>query len=60
MKTQTKTLIKNGLIAGIVYAGLMAGYDYFNGDEFKIFKFIFHCIFFGGFMSLIELLRNKK
>ncbi len=28
MTTQTKAIIKSGLISGIVYAGLMVGFDY--------------------------------
>ena len=32
MKTENKIFIKSFLISGLVYAGLMAGFDYSDGD----------------------------
>ena len=63
MTTQTKAIIKSGLISGIVYAGLMAGFDYSDGQDFRIWKFIFHASFFGifmGFMSRYNLRKQAK
>ena len=63
MTTQTKAIIKSGLISGIVYAGLMAGFDYYDGQDFRIWKFIFHASFFGifmGFMSRYNLRKQAK
>ncbi|TXD48492.1 MULTISPECIES: hypothetical protein [unclassified Polaribacter] len=60
MNTQTKAIIKSGLFSGIVYAGLMAGFDYSDGQDFKIWKFIFHASFFGIFMALMTRYNLKK
>ena len=63
MTTQTKAIIKSGLISGIVYAGLMAGFDYSDGQDFRIWKFIFQASFFGifmGFMTRYNLRKQAK
>ena len=60
MNTQTKTLIKSGLFSGLIYAGLMAGFDYSDGQEFKILKFLFNGLFFGLFMALTNRYNTKK
>ncbi|MCI2230532.1 hypothetical protein MC378_15255 [Polaribacter sp. MSW13] len=60
MNTRTKAIIKSGLFSGIVYAGLMAGFDYSDGQDFKIWKFIFHASFFGIFMALMTRYNLKK
>ena len=63
MTTQTKAIIKSGLISGIVYAGLMAGFDYSDGQDFRIWKFIFRASFFGifmGFMTRYNLRKQAK
>jgi len=60
MTTQTKAIIKSGLISGIVYAGLMAGFDYSDGQDFRIWKFIFHASFFGIFMGFITRYNLRK
>ena len=63
MTIQTKAIIKSGLISGIVYAGLMAGFGYFDGQDFRIWKFIFHASFFGismGFFTRYNLKKQAK
>lgn len=63
MKSQTKAIIKSGLISGVVYAVLMAGFDYSDGQDFRIWKFIFHASFFGifvGFMTRYNLKKQAK
>ena len=63
MTTQTKAIIKSGLISGILYAGLTAGFDYSDGQDFRIWKFIFHASFFGifmGFMTRYNLRKQAK
>jgi len=52
MDTLTKITIKAFLISGLIYAGLMAGFDYYNGKEFEILIFLFRFSIFGLFMSL--------
>ena len=60
MTTQTKAIIKSGLISGVIYAGLMAGFDYSDGQDFRIWKFIIHALFFGIFMGFMNIYNQKK
>ena len=60
MNTQTKTIIKSSLLSGIIYAGLMAGFDYSDGQDFRIWRFTFHFLFFGIFMGLMNRYLLKK
>lgn len=60
MTTQTKAIIKSGLISGIVYAGLMAGFDYSDGQDLSIGKFLANFIFFGIFMGWLTYYNIKK
>ncbi len=61
MKTQIKAIIRTGLISGIVYAGIMAAFDYYDGQDFRIWTFVFNTIFFGTLMGLMKRnnLKNK-
>ena len=52
MNKQTKSIIMGGVVGGVVYASMMAGFDYSDGQDFKIWKFIFHTSFFGIFMGI--------
>lgn len=60
MNKITKASIKSGLISGIIYASLMAGFDYSENQNFQISKFLFHAIFFGVLMMLITRYNLKK
>ncbi|AXT20389.1 hypothetical protein D7030_04515 [Flavobacteriaceae bacterium AU392] len=60
MNTQTKSVLKSGLISGIVYAGIMAGFDYLDGQSFRIWRFIFNILFFGILISLMTQYNLKK
>lgn len=60
MNKQTKSIIKSGLFSGIVYAGIMVGFDYSDGQGFKLWKFIFNASFFGIFMALMTRYNLKK
>jgi hypothetical protein len=60
MNPLTKTMIKTFLISGLVYAGLTAGYDYLEGNGFRLSKFVFNASFFGLFSALISRYRYKK
>ena len=59
MNTQIKTIIKSGLISGIIYAGLMAGFDYSDGQDFRMWRFIFNALI-GIFMGLMTRYNLKK
>ena len=60
MTAQTKTKIKSGLITGIGYAGIMAGFDHSDGQDFRTWRFILNALFFGTFMGLITHYYLKK
>lgn len=53
MNTETKPIIKSSLISGLGFAGLMAGFDYLDGLDFRIWRFIFNALFFGLFTGLM-------
>lgn len=46
-----KELIKVYVINGGIFALLMAGFDWFVDHDFNVWKFVFHFLFFGGFMT---------
>jgi len=56
----TKITIRAFLISGLIYAGLMAGFDYYKGKEFEIFIFLFRFFIFGFFMSLATRYRYNR
>jgi hypothetical protein len=58
--TLTKTTIRAFLISGLIYAGLMAGFDYSNGKDFEILIFLFRFSIFGFFMSLAARYRYNR
>jgi hypothetical protein len=60
MNTETKAIIKSSLISGIVYAALMAGYYYLDGQDLSIGRFLFNTLFFGIFLGLMVLYNSKK
>jgi len=60
MNTQTKAIIKSGLISGLTYAGLMACFDYSDGQDFRIWRLVFNTLFFGMFMGLMTRYNFKK
>ena len=60
MKAENKFFVKEIFFSGIIFASLMAGFDYSDGKEFVITKFIFHLLFFGLFMGLFFRYQYKK
>ncbi len=60
MKLQTKAIIGGGLFGGIVYALGIAGFDYSDGENFNVWKFIFRLSFFGIFMALMTRYNLRK
>ncbi|MGJ8684410.1 MAG: hypothetical protein ACSHWW_07295 [Nonlabens sp.] len=59
-KVPWKNRILLGLIAGLVYAGLMAAFDYASGLPFHEVKFVFSTIVFGTFMAIATMWMVKK
>ncbi len=59
-KSQTKSILKSGLLTGLIYALLMAGFDYSNEQSFRLFRFIINFLFFGIFMGLLAFYNIKK
>ena len=64
MKGNNKELIiKLGLtflISGLIYAGLSAGFDYSDGKEFDVSKFIYKALYFGLVMTVIAYFSMRK
>jgi hypothetical protein len=60
MKTENKIFIRTFLFTGFGYAGLMAGFDYLDGESFRQFKHLFHFLFFGLCMGLLARYSYKK
>ncbi|MGV9003722.1 hypothetical protein [Flavobacterium sp.] len=60
MKPENKVFVKSGITAGFIFAILMAGFNYSDGEPFKIFKFLFHFFFFGLSMGLLARYNHLK
>jgi hypothetical protein len=60
MNKQTKSIIIGGLVGGIVYASIMAGFDFSDGQNFRIWRFILNALIFGTFMGLMTRYNIKK
>ena len=60
MKKRTKGIIVSGLVSGLLYAGFMAGYDYYDNEPISILKFIFNALFFGILMGVVNGYLMKK
>ncbi|SDZ91585.1 hypothetical protein [Bizionia paragorgiae] len=55
-----KKYILPGIFAGLVYAGVMAAFDYNDDVPFSIFKFLIHFFLFGLFMAGINYYSLRK
>lgn len=60
MKVENKIFIKSFLLSGLVYTTLIAGFDYYDKQNFSLVKFIFHFLFFGLFMGLMARYSHRK
>ena len=60
MKKQTKAILISSFLGAITYSGLMAAFDYYHGEDFRIGKFIFNFIFFAFIMGYIAKRSFKK
>ncbi|PCI34929.1 MAG: hypothetical protein COB60_05260 [Flavobacteriaceae bacterium] len=61
MKHETlKLKIISGVLSGLIFAVLMAGFDYYDAENFSVVKFIFHAVFFGFFMGILAKDKRKK
>ena len=60
MKAENKFFVREVFFSGIIFASLMAGFDYSDGKEFVITKFIFHLLFFGSFWVCFLDINIKK
>ena len=60
MKPISRLYLMIFLIMGLPFAILMALFDYVFHDEFIIYKFLAHFVFFGASMSLFLVYYTKK
>lgn len=59
-KIPWKKRIVSGLIAGLVFAGIMAAFDYASGLPFHEVKFVISVLVFGTFMVMATKWMVKK
>ncbi|MEO9501636.1 hypothetical protein [Nonlabens ulvanivorans] len=59
-KIPWKNRIVLGLFSGLVYAGIMAAFDYASDLPFHEVKFVFSTIIFGTFMAIATRWMVKK
>ncbi|WP_370174146.1 hypothetical protein [Leeuwenhoekiella palythoae] len=57
MKSRLKSLLIGGCVGGGCvggggYAAIMAAFDYYDGQEFNLWKLGINFLIFGGFMTL--------
>lgn len=60
MKSYTKRAVKSGIFAGIGFGITTAGIDYYNGDDFEIWKLVVKILFFAVSMGLYFNYSFKK
>ncbi|MFK7782347.1 hypothetical protein [Psychroserpens sp.] len=51
-KLSPKSQLTIGVLSGLFFALIMAGFDYFNNEVFSFYKFLFYVICFGFMMAL--------
>ena len=49
-----KMIFKSFFFSGLIFAGLSAGFDYSDGQEFRVWKFVLDVLFFGFMMVSFE------
>lgn len=60
MKSRLKSLLIGGCVGGGVYAAIMAAFDYYDEQEFSLWKFVINFLIFGGFMTLTTWYSLKR
>ncbi|GAA4281873.1 hypothetical protein [Gaetbulibacter aestuarii] len=56
----TRQSIIGGIISGLVYAAIMAGFDYYEDNSFNLKIFMLNFVLFGLFMGLYTTFRLRK
>ncbi len=56
----TKKFILTGLVSGLVFAILMAGWDYYQDRPFSVLKFVLHLVLFALFNGYMSYRSAKK
>ncbi|MBQ0768951.1 MAG: hypothetical protein KBT58_06635 [Bizionia sp.] len=57
---EKKKFIYPGLFAGLIYAGIMAGFDYSDSLSFSLNRFLINFVLFGGFMAAINYFALRR
>ncbi|AXO79015.1 hypothetical protein DZC78_01005 [Olleya aquimaris] len=55
-----KKYIITGLISGLVFAILLAGWDYYKQSPFSVLKFVIHTVVFGVFNGYMTYRKETK
>ena len=58
--TRNKAFVNAGLISGLLFALVMAGFDYFREQPFSLLKFALHFVLFGAFNGYMAYRKHKK
>jgi len=60
VKTSFKIKVVQAMIMGLMYALIFFALDKFWGEEFRLWKFVFHAVFFGGLVGfLVPLIKES-
>ena len=60
MNDQSKTILKYTIFSGLGFAGLMTAFDYYDGNDFNIWKFLSGFLIFGLTMGAMSRSSFKK
>jgi len=60
MEKNIKLKIRTGVLSGLIFAVIMAGFEFYDENKFSVLKFIFHAVIFGFFMGLMARDKSKK
>ena len=58
--SNTRQSVLAGLISGLVYALIMAGFDYYEDQQFYLKKFIVNFLVIGLFMGFYTIYKLRK
>ena len=58
--TKYKRFIISGLFSGLLFAVVMAAFDYFKEQPFSLLKFAIHLVLFGAFNGYMAYRKIKK
>jgi len=58
--SRNKVFVNSALVSGLVFALIMAGFDYYKEQPFSLIKFAVHFVLFGAFNGYMAYRKHKK